>query len=73
MWSLNNGRVNTEKTSETVIDNWRKDCDCKGTSSAGQYRSKEEGHGMEYINMTVYYYVGLSCDICGKPWKQNIV
>jgi len=46
----------------------RKNCECKGTSSAGQLRGKETGRGKDYIKMAVDYYIGPSCDVCGKPW-----
>jgi hypothetical protein len=49
---------------------WQKDCDCKGTASTGQFRSRETGRGMEYINIAVQYYPGPLCDVCGKPWVQ---
>jgi len=49
---------------------WRKDCDCNGTSSTGQFISKEIGRGKDCIYMAVHYYPGPSCDMCGKPWVQ---
>lgn len=49
---------------------WHKDCECKGMSSTGQFRSKETGRGKGYINIAMHYYHDPSCDVCGKPWVR---
>lgn len=54
-----------------VVMTFYKCCSCQGASSTGQFRSKELERGADYIRMIVYYYPGLSCDVCGTPWEEN--
>jgi hypothetical protein len=48
---------------------FEKSCNCRGTSSTGKLRiSAGAGEGRQ-INFRVTYHRGLSCDLCGQPWR----
>lgn len=51
---------------------YRKDCDCKATSTSGMTRLQiiEGAPAAATIDYAAIFYPGPSCDHCGRPWVR---
>ena len=58
---------------EPVILEWRKDCDCKASSTTGAFRLYPQ-YLMQCVEgrwvLRTKFIPGPSCDACGKPWRR---
>lgn len=49
---------------------WKKQCECKGTSTTNKLVLKPPIYDKESIKQIVAFYEMPVCDVCDKPWVE---